>query len=408
MSLSLLLALRFLRSSGLDNNIATMIKICFTSILLGTAALTLVAAIMNGFEKETHKKLQGVHADITINSHDKALNYEKLKKVLSSEYSDTIAAFGPTSFAQVIIQNKTLENNEMQICLLKAIDPKAEPQVSSIKEMICDTAVNPWSALNRDTLFIGQSLADRLQIKTGSRVTILYHQEEVMSNKITLEEKEVTIVALFKTGIHDFDEHVLIGSFDLLKQLYPIKITQVTIKLKDTKDEKTVISSLKNRLALNVYSWKDLYPPLVSALTLERYAMFFILALVTLVASLNIISLLFMYATQKQHDIALLKTMGMTDAALISIFVFVSGAITLTATFCGILIAALATWLLNTFPFIELPDVYYVSHLPATLDFRIIVSVFLLALVVCLFAALIPAQKIKSMHVASVLKGLPA
>ena len=80
--------------------------------------------------------------------------------------------------------------------------------------------------------------------------------------------------------------------------------------LKDRSKEKQVVESLKKRLDLEVMSWKDLYSSLVSALILEKYAILFILALVALVASLNIISLLFMYVTQKRTDIAILSNNG--------------------------------------------------------------------------------------------------
>ncbi len=406
MRLSLLLALRFLRSSGHEKNIASMVKICFFSIIIGTFALTLVASIMNGFEKATYRKLQGVHADITINAHDKEIDYKKLAKVLTRDYGESIAAFSPTQVSQVILHNKAIESVPMQISLLKAIDPLKEPQVSALGKLIISSHPDPWALLDERTIFIGQPLADRLQLKEGQTVSLLYHEEEILSNKITLDEKTVTIGGLFKTGFHDFDEHVIIASFALVKQLTTDAVTQVTIKLKDRQNEAEVITSLKKRLSLDVYSWKDLYPPLLAALTLEKYAMFFILALVTLVASLNIISLLFMYATQKRIDIAVLKTMGMSDQALVMTFIFISLIITFSATLVGLLLAILSTWLLNVYPFIQLPDSYYVTYLPATLDLRIILSVLLLAFFVSLFAALLPARKIRSMRVADILKGL--
>lgn len=396
-----------------------MIKICFFSILIGTCALTLVAAIMNGFEQATGKKLQGIHSDITINADDKAIDYQKLKKVLETEYADTIQAMSPTSMNQVIIQSSAKEAPDYTICLLKAIDPLEEQKTSVLPSLITQPAqsspsgdsANPWQLLNGDAIFMGEALANHLHVKVGDSLTLLYPDQDasngdIRSRKVVLEEKEVTIGALFKTGIHDFDEHIIIASFALARQLYPAPISQVTIMLKDPRQERPIIESLKKRLSLNVLSWKDLYPSLVSAIILEKYAMLFVLILVTLVASLNIISLLFMYVTQKRTEIAILKTMGMTDASLISIFVILSCCISLTATTCGIFLASFITYLLNKFPFIELPDVYYVSHLPAALDARILCSVVILAFLVSLIAALLPARKIKTMIVAHILKGI--
>ncbi len=404
MPFRLLLAWRFLKASRSESAISTMVKICFLSIALGTGALTLVAAIMNGFEKATYKKLQGIHADLTMNAHDKAINYEKVRKVIASDYADSICAVSPTSHTQLVVQNRAVEPHETQIGLLKAVDPRAEPHVSSLKQMI---TAGSWESLEEDTILIGELLAERLRLRVGDTLTLVYPQQDESTNKVCLEEQDVKVGGLFKTGIHDFDEHIVLTSLTFAQKWYGAKVTQVTIKLKDPSKEKAVRAALAHRFHLDVFSWQDLYPPLVSALTLEKYAMFFILALVTLVASLNIISLLFMYATQKRNDIALLKAMGMSNSDLMTVFILLSTCLTLCATFCGILVASIATWLLHVFPFIRLPDVYYVTHLPAVLDGRIIISVVLLALFVSLCAALLPIQKIKSMNIASVLKGLP-
>jgi len=147
-------------------------------------------------------------------------------------------------------------------------------------------------------------------------------------------------------------------------------------------------------------------PPLVSALMLERYAMFFILGLIMLVASLSIIALIFMIITHKQYEIAVLRSMGTPYSTLVFTFLLVALGITVPATILGILLATGATWLLQTYPFIQLPDVYYVTHLPAQLNGTIVVSIFLLTILTSLVAALIPSLNIKSLRLARLLKGL--
>lgn len=406
MPLPLFLAFRFLRASGQEKSISVMIKICFFSILIGTCALTLVAAIMKGFESATHKKLQGVHADVTINAYDKAINYEKLKKVITTEYANSIKGTSPTSISQVIIHNA--HGGEYTICLLKAVDPAEEPAVSQLDTMITNfqnsSQQSLWPLLDKNSIALGQALADALHVTVGDTVTLLYPEDGQIGHKVSLEEKKVTVAAFFKTGIHDFDEHVIIASFDMARQLYPMPISQVSVTLIDPRQEQKVIESLKKRLSLDVISWKELYPSLVSALVLEKYAMLFMLALVALVASLTIISLLFMYVTHKRTQIAVLKTMGMSDWSLMSIFVLISAYITLFASLCGIGLAALITALLNKFPFIPLPDAYYVTHLPATLTIPIIAAIMILAICASFLAGFIPAYRIKSLRITEILK----
>ncbi len=417
MRLPLLLAFRFLKSSSQEQSISTMLKICFISIVLGTGSLTLVAAIMKGFEAATHKKLKGVHADLIIDGTGKSINYLKLTEVLSAEFAGSVAASSPTSLHHVMLQTtQNLDEPgviESSICLLKAINPETESQVSALGEMMTQSRgapnSSPWQSFSDSTIALGESLAQRLNVTLGSTLTLLYQSDESQSpssESVAFERKQVTIGALFKTGIHDFDEQVIVASFALVNQMYAERITQVALSLTDSRNAPRVKEELHKRLSLDVFSWKDLYPPLVSALTLERYAMWLILMLVTLVASLTIVALLYMYTKHKIVDIALLKSMGMSNGAIRELFLWIATLITCTATACGISLAALCTWLLNTYPFIKLPDVYYVSHLPATLDLIIIGSVALFALFVSLCAGLFPNSSLQTMRVARILKGL--
>lgn len=420
MNLPLLLAWRFLKSSSQERSISTMLRICFISIVIGTGSLTLIAAIMKGFEQATHKKLQGVHADLIIHASGAHINYKKLSKVLEGDFKDTVTASSPMSVNHVMIQS-TSQNLEEQhsvtetsICLLKAIDPATEHLVSALGDMIIKNDSDPqnrdpldrdpWD-LKDDKILIGAPLALHLGLHVGSSVTLIY-QSDQSGDATMLERKQVTIGGLFKTGIHDFDEQILIAPFALVNKLYQERVSHVSLSLKDQSQAEQTKEALRKRLQLEVYSWKDLYPPLVSALTLEKYAMWIILMLVTLVASLTILALLYMYAQHKQTDIALLKAMGIQDSDVRNIFVWIAVLVTWSATLVGIAFAVLGTWLLQTFPFIKLPDVYYVSHLPASLDMTIVGSVILFAGIVSLCAGLFPHRSLRDMQVSHVLKGL--
>jgi lipoprotein-releasing system permease protein len=147
-----------------------------------------------------------------------------------------------------------------------------------------------------------------------------------------------------------------------------------------------------------------LYPDLVSSLILEKYVMFFILALITLVATLNMISLLFMQIQHKLRDIAIMKTIGLANKPIRSIFLALGVTITLLASLSGLGCAAVAGYLLERYPFIKLPDVYYVSYLPARMDFELFVVVFCATLLLGFLATWIPAQRTKRINIAHVLR----
>ncbi len=419
MPLEALLALRFLSYAATEKSIASMIKICFFSIFIGVFSLTLVSAIMNGLEKETRKKLQGIHADVSIDSGQRSIDYTKVQQVLTTEYSSSITASSPTAFFHALITHEHDNTTGSALCLVKVLDPATEPLVTTFHQAVLHPSPSSslsstpsheqgWNALSASAICVGQALAERLQLKVGDTATLFYPEEQTLHRHMNLLSYPVTIGALYKTGIQELDEQLVVASFALLKKLYKPAVTQVILKLTPHADKKQVIASLRSRLSLSVYSWEDLYAPLLSALTLEKYAMFFIVALISLVASSTIIALLFMYAIQKRTEIALLKSMGMTDRALTKLFISISGIITLSGTLCGIVAAAGAAFLLQRFPFIRLPDAYYVTHLPAELSPFIIIAVGICACVMALIAALVPAKTIRSMAIANILKGLPS
>lgn len=405
--LPFLLAWRFLHGTTQEKNISLMIKVCFSSIVIGTGALTLIAAIMNGFEIATRRKFQGINSDLIIRSYNAPLAYEKLRSVLLKDYSDTIEEVAPHMIGHALIQKD--ESNDLgNLMIITGIDPVREEKISTLAQTIISPAGkhNLAERLSDDFILIGSVVAQEQNIKQGDLITLLYAPEDIGHSKtITLESALAKVEGIFKTGIDEFDGRVLFCSLNYFESLFPhASIHYVGVKLKSQKNEKQIIQVLKERLKLDVFSWTDLYGSLLSALTLEKYAMIFIFILITLVASMNLISLLFMYVTQKRSDIALFKAMGMKDTTIIEAFILIALIVSLSATIFGVLLAILLSWWLEQYPIITLPDVYYVDHLPAQLDFTIIIGVFIAVITLSLIAAWIPLRQIKNISVPQVFK----
>lgn len=415
MTLEALLALRFLKGAPQEKSIASMVTFCFLSIFISTFSLALVSAIMNGLEQETRKKLQGIHADVYIDAGKRAIDYEKVKKVLCSEFSSSVATSSPTSFFHALLVHKQQERSSSSLCLVKVIDPQTEPLVTVLHKTVQkaehDASKRPapceqWEFLSSNSLCIGQSLAERLDITQGDTITLYYPEEQDLHHTMSLRAYEVQVKAFYKTGIQELDEQMVIASFDLLKKLYRPTVSQIMLKLTPQADEQKTISSLQKRFALPVYSWKQLYTPLFSALKLEKYAMIIILLLLAFVTCTTIIALLYMYALQKRSEIALLKAMGMSNSSITKLFITLAALITMSGTALGIIAAFFATVFLKTFPFIRLPDTYYVTYLPAELTFPIVLAILLGAALIALFAGTVPARMVHSETIARTLKGM--
>lgn len=404
-SLTHLIAWRYITGTRHAGTISTMAVISFISILIGSFALALIMCVMNGFEKTTYQKIQTMHAPIIINSHGQSLNIPALAKVITQEFPQ-ISSWSARARNHVMIQ----ENDDSidNVMILSAIDPEHESQVSTIEQTIVawHTQTNKLADILQDSnILIGRKNACQLGLELGDTIDLLYTPEGALGKKIILEKKSAIIGGLFDTGVDEFDTGMIVCSLNFFNKLFPDQgISLIGVKLSDTGNEQQTIAALHARLKLDVYSWKTLYPALVSALMLEKYAMFFILALICLVASMNIISLLFMHITQKRGDIAILKAHGLSDAGIRTIFLWMGMGIAGIAALMGIIFAYGAGLLLEKYPFIQLPDVYYVSHLPINMEPTIFIFVFLVVMFLSLIATLIPIRTTKTINIANVLR----
>jgi lipoprotein-releasing system permease protein len=297
--------------------------------------------------------------------------------------------------------------------------------------------------VHENNIIIGYKTAQENHLKIGDKVTILI-PEPGSSKKIFLHKKSFIISGIFKIGLEEYDNNFAFIDLQYLNKLFDEQgVDQVTLRLKELEtpawytlptfknlcspswwktffiqlpthiinffknedSEQAALKQIAQRFPqLSVNSWKDLYPALVSSLKLEKYVMFFILALITLVASMNMISLLFMQIQYKLRDIAIFKTMGLANTAVKNIFLWSGISITLLASLAGLGCAAGAGYLLEKYPFIQLPDVYYISYLPARIDSDIFLAVFCATMLLGFLATWIPAHRTKYINIAHVLR----
>ncbi len=419
--ISSFLAHKYLKFKKKDRNISLMIKICFLGIFIGTFSLMLTLIITNGFEKAIHEKMQGINSQILIYSPGNKLAYQEIKDYILKEFGDDIKGISGNSIRQLLIN----KNKSQTILFLKGIDPERENDVTNIAQKITlplSTGKTPQAytehltnLLTDNKIIIGHKTAQQYGLKVGDSIELLI-PEPTAQNKIMLRKKNAIVSGIFKVGLEEYDSNFAFCNIDLLQNLFKEKegIDQICINLKDPTSrfsfmkqdhEALVLEKLRSKLPLlTVNSWKDLYPALVSSLKLEKYVMFFILALITLVACMTMVSLLFMYIQQKRRDIAILQSMGLANKKIRSIFLRIGLKITFWGTSCGLFLAAAIGFCLERYPFIQLPDVYYISYLPARMELEIFVIVFVVTMLLGFFATWIPAQRTKKINIAQVLR----
>lgn len=403
---SFFLARRFLRAASSEHAISVMIIICLVGIFISTFALALAAAIMNGLERATKEKLQGVHADLIIRSY-RSLDSAKIDTILTTEFAGVIAAASPRRFGHGILFNEQEQDMTCPVVVI-GVDPDREQAMSGINAMVQEPREHNSlpEILTQNAILIGSAKLQELDKKRGDTITIFFAAGEQRSKKkLTLGQEQATIAGVFKTGMEEVDNRLILVNTTFFDELFPNnEINEIGLKLAQGADTEKVKKLLADRLQLDIISWQDLYPGLTSAMLLERYVALCIMALIALVASMNIVALLFMYITHKQSDIAILKAMGMANGAIEQTFIALALTITIIGTGLGLVLASLVSFLLDHYKLITLPDVYYTTHVPADMSFSIIGGIVLLVIIMSLAAAWIPVRRVRTISVAQVLK----
>ncbi len=401
-------AWRYLKGTNRTRTISTLVKICFGAIMLGTFCLTLVAAIMHGFEQATYTTLQSIHADIIIEAPStEDLNANTILQVLKKEFPNIIAS-APRASSYVILETTHNDYIHQNIVTLQALDPQAEAQTTQLEQTLCAPQhTSLVQLIHSHTIVIGSKLAHDIGVGIGDTITLYYAPDQQHTTRnITFQTHTVTVAGIFSTGIAEYDASVIWGSFELFNTLFPNEgITSLGLRLAPRANHKQTLQDLRLRFGLTISPWYSLYPALLQALQLEQYAMFIILFLIVILAALTMVSTLLLHIEHKRTDIALLRAMGMTIGEVTHIFMFLGFSIAGTATVCGMLSGWFASWIINTYKLISLPEAYYISYLPAHVSPSYFFILFGIVCVINLLVVWHAARTSRALSISTILRG---
>jgi ABC-type lipoprotein release transport system permease subunit len=394
----------YLTQTMYEKSLSWVSIICFAAMAIGAFSIALIMAITRGFEHATKKTIQNIHAPLIVRGIAGDISRKKIAKMLGGiahikQWSPTASQYG------IVIQ----ENQEQQPYLIvcQGIDPSRHAQVTALGQML----VYPHKGavlsdvVHDHYIVIGKTMADALAVGVGDALICAFPKENQTSQKnIALQEYTFIINGVFKTGIEDIDANTIFCALDFFDELFPeVGIQEIHIDPTDAVFLRQVKRQLSEN-SLDAILWHDLYPALMSALTLERYAACAILFLIMLVASMNIVALLFMHINRKTGDIAILRAMGYSVRGVKNIFIIMGMMLSACATTAGLVGAVLCSFCLNHFKLISLPDAYYIGYLPAEMEGMTIVGIFGAMMLVSLIAALLPTGNIGRMNIAQMLR----
>jgi len=419
---------KYLSARRAPRSLRIILRLCYLGIGIGAFALMSTLIITRGFEKEIGKKMKGISSDIVITSAS-PLPFAPLEKHLKKHLSRHIQGISPSITRHVLLENKRTQH----VLYLRGISPRREAATTTLEKKILYPHHKTLHALLRKkgSLIIGKQLAIRHRIQLGDEITIL-SPEPTQQTRLYLNRHTARVAGIFSLGLEEYDAHAAYCSLATMRGFFEdaVNIDHIALSLKKSPTPPQNLSWWQRLLyrvrmaftspatyfarqvravkvllsGLSVRSWQELYPDLFASLALEKYAMTIVLMLIALVASMLMISLLFMFIQYKQRDIAILRAMGASEKDIYRLFSRIGFRITLTSVTTGLALSGLIGWWIQTYKPIRLPDVYYVSHLPAALETSNFIVIFLITLALSWLACKIPLRQLKSFSVSKALR----
>lgn len=379
-------------------------------IALGVAVLITVLSVMNGFDKELKDRILGMMPHILVLDYQgEMLDWRNARKSLYGlEGVEEITPF-------VEMQGLLSTPGVTRFVSVTGIDPLLEGPDSFLSSHM---QFGSLESLHADTfrIVLGKQLAQGLNVGPGDSVTLVLPEAGLTPAGLVPRFKRFEVSGVFEVD-YDYDAaFAYINMNDAQKLLrYQDGVTGLNIKIKDIYAAKRIANIIHEKLRgdYRVYDWTFLNGTFFEAVKLEKTMMFIILGLIIAVAAFNILSMLVMVVTDKQSDIAILRTMGAKPKTITEIFMVQGSVIGIVGTFLGvvlgILMAANVTELVGFLEFITgrqfiSSEVYYISFLPSVIKLSDVVTIALLSLMLSFLATLYPAWRASKTHPAEALR----
>jgi lipoprotein-releasing system permease protein len=390
---------RYLRARRREGFISVIAGFSFLGIMLGVATLIIVMAVMNGFRQELLDKILGLNGHLLIQPLESPLaDWEPV--------ADRVSRVPGVRLAAPIVEGQALASSPFNAAgvLVRGIRGADLAKLGSIARNVKQGTLEGFD--EGTAVAIGRRLADQLTLRAGDSVTLVAPRGAVTPMGTTPRIKPYKIAAVFEIGMSEYDSAFV---FMPLKeaQAYFNRRGDVTAIEVYTNDPDRIqqfrqpVSQAANR-PIFIIDWRQRNSTFFNALQVERNVMFLILTLIVLVAALNIISGLIMLVKDKGQDIAILRTMGASQGAIMRVFLITGAAIGVVGTIVGFIVGTIVclniesirqflSWLTSTELFS--PELYFLSRLPAQMDVGETTAVVVMALALSLLATLYPSWR---------------
>jgi lipoprotein-releasing system permease protein len=394
-----MVAMRYLRARRQEGFISVIAGFSLLGIGLGVATLIIVMSVMNGFRHELLSRVIGLNGHLNVFSMvpGPLTGFDALAARIR-KVPDVINVT-PTVEGQALVSMHGVASGAV-VRAMRAEDFKVRPTLST---NIVEGSVDGFGG---DRVAIGTRMAQRLDLHVGDSITLIAPQGKTTAFGTIPRMRAYPIGAIFNVGMFEYDNNFVFMPLEIAQTFfqYPDSVSSLEVFVKNPNDVRGVVDDIVPVLGDHgrVVDWQQTNSSFFTALQVERNVMFLILTLIIVVAAFNIISSLIMLVKDKGRDIAILRTMGATRGMIMRIFLLSGASIGVLGTLTGLVLGVVFCENIEsirqaiqslTGTNLFSAEIYFLSQLPAELDWGEVAQVMVMALGLSFAATLYPAWR---------------
>jgi lipoprotein-releasing system permease protein len=397
MSFATWTAFRYLKSSRENRFFSWITFLSLFGLAIGVAALIVVLSVINGFEFELRNRFLQANAHIMAYRYPAGMsNPEKWSKIIERDFPDEVRGTSPFIHYETMAKSGSI----MQGVLVRGIAPKQREAVQSMQNLIqppealaqlqqeIDDAAAGKPEPETPAIILGSGLLGILNVKVGETIHLIAPTENRFSDM-----KRFKVIGTYNSGLKHYDNRLVAMSLSAARSFFHMgdTVTGLEIGLNDADRSPAVARLMEEKYNLSFREWQSYNRPLFEAMERERTVIALIVAMVVIVAGFNILTTVFVSVSQKQRDISILKALGARNRQIMGLFLVQSLCIGIGGSIVGAILAGGISYVLEHYPFIDLPEPYFLKSLPVHYSAEVYLGVAGAASLVCLLAGLYPA-----------------
>jgi lipoprotein-releasing system permease protein len=392
---------RYLRARRGERFVSVIAGFSLVGIALGVATLIIVMSVMGGFKVDLLNRILGFNGHLGVYGAGRPLtDYEGLTATIKT--IPGVVSATPVVDGQVLL---TDNRGTSAGGLVRGIAPADLKALHAVSDHILFGSLDGFTG--DDAIAVGVGLARRFGLSIGSELTLVSPQGAATALGTIPRVRAYKVVAIFQVGMNEYDTSYVFLPLSAAQVFFqmPGAVTEIEVSVADPDRVFEISRAIRERLAgvpISVIDWQQSNNSFFAAVQVEQNVMFLILTLIILVAAFNVVSSLIMMVKDKTRDIAVLRTLGAGRGAVMRIFLMCGASVGVTGTIVGTALGVVFCWNIQTIQgWVESitgvnvfnPEIYYLTHLPAKLDWHEVLQVIVMALGLSLVATLYPSWR---------------